>query len=265
MNEDFAMTENIISSSSKPLSETAAPLLVPSDAERLKNVTRHAAEFIANFEVAESKMDEWERKLYQQEERVQQQLKDIHEATEELRSIMTEAGAARWRISAEQALSLGHEHIETLKALSEEQIKLQRERNEHFMRLAKKTFERLDRASEHAIKNIKESIDAFNPVEMKQIADRNREALESTSAHAITAIQKLHQWFHWKSLGLAAALTIFASITLGLYINDELPWEVHEQVALQRNAGEALINAWPTLSQAERESILRHNKEQAFT
>lgn len=239
-------------------------MIAPSDVERLKNVTRHAAEFVVNFEIAEKRMDEWERKLYQQEERVQQQLAYIQEAAEDLRSIMTEAGAARWRFAAEEALGLGQEHVNTLKKLSEEQIKLQRERNEHFMRLAKKTFERLDRASEHAIKNIKESISAFNPTEMKQVADRNREILETTSSHALNSIHKMHQWFHWKSLAFAAAVTLIASISLGLYVNDELPWEEHKQVVLQRSAGEALINAWPTLSQAEKERILQHT-EQSFT
>lgn len=253
------MTENEIS----PLSKTE-PMIRASDAERLKNVSRHAAEFVVNFEIAEKRIDEWEQKLYQQEVRVQQQLVAIQEATEELRSIMTEAGAARWRLSAEQALSLGQEHVQTLKALSEEQIKLQRERNEHFMRLAKKTFERLDRASEHAIKNIKESINAFNPSELRQIALQNREILESTSSHALTSIQKLHQWFHWKSLAFAAVVTLVASISIGLYVNDELPWEVHKQAALQRSAGEALINAWPTLSYAEKQRILQHT-EKDFT
>lgn len=227
-----------------------------SDAERLKNVTRHVAEFIVNFEIAEKKMDEWERMLYQQEERVKQQLQAIYDSTDELRAIMTEAGAARWRLSAEQALNQGKEHIVVLKDLSEEQVKLQRERNEHFMRLAKKTFERLDRASEHAIITIKASIDSFNPIEIKQVAEHSRYVLESTSSKAITTIEKLHQWFHWKSLGMALAMTIITSLTLGLYINDELPWERHQEVALQRNAGEALIKAWPRLSQEQRANIL---------
>ena len=93
--------------------------VVSSDAERLKNVTRHVAEFIVNFEMAEKKVDEWERMLYQQEERVKQQLQAIYDATDELRAIMTEAGAARWRLSAEQALNQGKEHIVVLKDLSE--------------------------------------------------------------------------------------------------------------------------------------------------
>lgn len=232
-----------------------------SDAERLKNMTRHTAEFIVNFEIAEKKLDEWEQRLYQQEERVQQQLATIQESTDELRAIMTEAGAARWRLAAEQALSFGKEHIQLLKELSEEQVKMQRERNEHFMRLAKKTFERLDRASEHTIKNIKDAISTFNPTEMRQIAERHREILESTSSHAISSIHKLHKWFHWKSLAFAAVITLFTSVSVGLYVQDELPWESHKQVALQRTAGKALIDIWPELSEATKQQILQRSSE----
>lgn len=239
-------------------------IITSSDLERLKSVTRHAAEFVVNFEIAEKRMDEWEKQLYQQEERVQQQLAAIQEATEELRSIMTEAGAARWRLAAEQALSIGEQHIETYKELCSEQMKLQQERNEQFMRLAKKTFERLDRASEHAVKSIKDSMSVFNPGEMKHLAEKNREILESTSARAVSTIQKLHQWFHWKSFAFATAVTLVASVSLGLYVNDEFPWEEHKQVALQRSAGEALITAWPNLSQEEKERILQHS-DNAFT
>lgn len=235
-----------------------------SDAERLKKVTRHTAEFIANFEIAERKMDEWEQRLYAQEERVQQQLASFQEATEELRSIMTEAGAARWRLAAEQALSIGHEHIQTLKELSDEQIKLQKERNEHFMRLAKKTFERLDRASEHAIKHIKETIETFNPTEMRQVAEKHREILESTSSHAITNINKLHQGFHWKSLAFAVVITLLASVSFGLYVQDELPWESHKQVELERNAGQTLINVWPKLSEATKQQILQKSQTEGI-
>ncbi len=237
------------------LSESARTI-APSDIERLKNVTRHAAEFVVNFEIAEKRMDEWERKLYQQEERVQQQLLAIQDSTEELRSIMTEAGAARWRLAAESALSLGERHVEVLKGLAEEQIRLQKERNEHFMRLAKKTFERLDRASEYAIKQIQDSIAAFNPQEMKQIVDKNHQALESTSSYALNSIQKMHQWFHWKSLALATVVTFVASISLGFFVHAEYPWEEHKTAALERSAGEALIKAWPRLSQADKENIL---------
>ena len=235
-----------------------------SDAERLRNITRHAAEFIVNFEIAERKMDEWEQRLYQQEERVQQQLAAIQDAADDLRSIMTEAGAARWRIAAEQALNLGEGHLQTLRELSEEQVKMQRDRNEHFMRLAKKTFERLDRASEYAIKNIKETIDTFNPTEMKQVAEKQREIIESTSSHAISSIHKLHQWFHWKSLAFAAIITLFSSICFGLYVQDELPWESHQQVTLERNAGKALMSVWPHLADATKEQILQNNPSEGL-
>lgn len=235
--------------------------ITPSDVERLKSVTRHAAEFVVNFEIAEKRMDDWERKLYQQEDRVQQQLLAIQESTEELRAIMTEAGAARWRLAAEQALHIGEEHISTLKELSEEQVKLQRERNEHFMRLAKKTFARLDRASEHAIKQIQDAINTFNPQDIKQAVNHSQQILESTSTRALSTIQKLLQWFHWKSFAFATVITFVASISLGLYVHDELPWEEHKQAALQRSAGEALINAWPRLSQEDKENILQGQRE----
>lgn len=246
------------------MTEEKMTLIASSDVERLKNIARHTAEFIANFEIAEKKMDEWEQRLYLQEERVQQQIAAVHAVANEFQSIMTEAGAARWRLSAEQALSLGQGHIDTLKQLSEDQLKRQQERNQQFLLLAKKTFERLDRASEHVINKINLAVDGFNPTAIKHVADKNREVLELTSTKAINKMQQLHQRFHWKGFVLAAAISLVASVTFGLYVNDELPWEMHKQVALQRSAGQALIKAWPTLSEVDREQILQHTDE-AFT
>lgn len=233
--------------------------------ERLKEMMKRMGEFIAYFEVAEERMSQWKRDVEKTIEDNQavlnEQLEDIREVTSELREVMTEAGVARWRLAAESALSEGKDHIKTLEALSQNHLETVQSANEEFSKLAKKSFDRLDRASAYTIKNISEAISAFRINDFQRMAEQSCEIVQEASASAITRLRDLVKWFHWKNLGLAFAITLFATITVGLYLSDEMPWEIHKQVVAQRNVGQAVLSAWHDLHDADRELILRHTKK----
>lgn len=235
------------------------------EVEKLREVLRRMGEFIAYFEVAENKMAEWklqvEENLDAQQKAVNDQLEDIHQATDELRTIMTETGVARWRLAAENSLREGREHLRTIDLVTKQHLTAIDASNEQFAKMAKKSFDRLDRAASYTVKNVSEAIGSFRIHDFQKMTEQSCVAVEATSTSAVKRLKDLVKWFHWKNLGLAAAITIVTSFTMGLYLNDELPWEIHKQVVMQRNAGQALINAWPTLSQSEQQRIIDNSKK----
>lgn len=234
------------------------------EVEKLREVLRRMGEFIAYFEVAENKMAAWKSQVEQsivvQQKNINDQLLEIRHATEELRGIMNETGIARWRITAENTLREGKDHLKILDNMTREHLKSIDASNEQFARMAKKSFDRLDRATAYTIKNVADAIGSFRIHDFQKLTEQSCESVESTSTNAVNRLKDLVNWFHWKNLALAAVITIITSFAMGMYLNDELPWEIHKQVVMERNAGQALISAWPTLSQSEQRRIIDNSK-----
>lgn len=232
---------------------------------KLKDIARRMGEMIAYIEIAQNKLIEWKKELEHtvvtNKEHVESQLAEIRLTANELRELMTEAGVARWRLAAEQALYEGKEHIAILRALSEKQIKAIEESKEDFKTLLKKSMDRLDRASTYTANSIAEAVKSFRINDFKKLADQSRDIIEKTATGNIKRLKQLLKWFQWKHLALIFCLTFLVSLIIGLYINAEMPWESHKRVLMQRNAGQALINAWPNLSENERKHILEHTKK----
>jgi hypothetical protein len=235
------------------------------EADRLKEILRRMGEFIAYFEVAEEKLSLWQRGIEEhiqvQDQAVNAQLEEIRNATHELQNIMTETGVARWRMAAEESLKHGRDHIKVFEKLCEDQLGLIEKRNEDINKQVKKSIDRLDRAATYTVKNISESINSFRLSDFQRLTEQSVEQIEKTSQGTIHRLRDMAKWFQWKNVGLAFAIAIFASVSMGLFVNAELPWETHQQVAMQRNAGQALINAWPSLSKSEQQRIIDNSKK----
>ncbi len=233
-----------------------------------REVVKRMGNFIAYAEVFENQMGQWqkdiEQRIHANNALIQNQLDELRETAENLRDVMTEAGVARWRIAAEESLKAGKQHIHTLENICEQHQQAIQSYNDEFKKTAKTSFDRLDRASAYTIKNISEAISSFRISDFQRLTEQSCEIVAETSNSAIIRLKETVRWFHWKNLGLALAITLFASLTVGLYLNDEMPWDIHKHVVAQRNAGTALLNAWPSLSQSERQRILNHSKK-AFT
>lgn len=235
------------------------------EGDKLRETVKRMGEFIAYFEVAERRMSEWKRDLEQQvaanQGHIQQQLQDIRLCINELQEIMTEAGAARWRIAAESALQQGKNHLHTLEQIGNQHLGQLEHNLDELQSLAKKSFDRLDRASAYTIKNISDAISSFRINDFQRLTEQSCAIVEDTSNLAVTKLQQTVKWFHWKNLALAATIAIFSTLSIGLYLNDEMPWEIHKHVAEQRHYGQALMNSWPALTEQERQRIIRHSKD----
>jgi hypothetical protein len=112
---------------------------------------------------------------------------------------------------------------------------------------------------------VNEAIHAFKIDDFKYFIEESYEQVKNNSTKTVEEISNILQWFHWKNLALALGLSLVVAVMVGLYINAEWPWEIHQSVVKERAAGKALMNAWPHLSKDDQaflqDKILKTNQK----
>lgn len=219
---------------------------------QLRNVLYKFGDFIALFERAQEKLALWskliEEKQLTHERIVKERISELHQLLDDMRGIMSEAGAARWRVAAEEALKTGQDHLSTLKQV-----------NEEYLQYSKQSCDRLDQATAWSVKEIAKVISAFDLKQLQILTSESCHEIKKTSRIAIANIASVMKWFQWKNVGIVFSITLTAMMINGLYLNDEWPWETHKQVVAQRRLAVAVVTAWPELSRADQQCIL-HSK-----
>lgn len=214
-----------------------------------KQLLHEMANFVALYETLEDKLitreTALEDKLLANETLLAKQLIQIKSAFAEFQAIMTEAGAARWRIAAENALREGQSHLQALE-----------ETSVNVAQSIKEGCEQLDQATAQTIAGITEATKVLPIKEFTQLIEQGNTQLKTTATATLEKTTDLIRWFHWKNLAMILALSVFVIFITGLYSNDEWPWEIHQQVVKERGAGRALIAAWPQLTPAEQQDIV---------
>lgn len=225
-----------------------------SPSEQMHLLLREIADFVALYETLEEKLIAreiaLETKLITGEKLLAEQLAKIKTCFTSFQSIMTDAGAARWRIAAETAVREGSDHLRSLKDASFD-----------LSRTFKEGCEQIERTATAAIRGIEESANSFQINDLKESAVRGCEQIKETSRLGIKRISKLIKSFHAKSLMMCIALTIFVIFLTGLYVNDEWPWEIHQQAAKERSAGRTLLAAWSSLTPGQQQEIINASKK----
>jgi len=227
-----------------------------SPAEQTRAMLREMADFIALYETIEEKLIAreiaLEGKLVTGEKLLSEQLTKIKSSFSSFQAIMTEAGAARWRIAAESALREGKEHLSALQETSTDIIQAFKEGSEQ-----------LEKVANSAISGITEATGSFSAIDFTNTATKGCEQIKEASSSGIKRTTKLIKLFHVKNLFMCLVLTIFVIFLTGLYVNDEWPWEIHSQAAKERNAGQTLLAAWSYLTPAEQQNIIAASKKNA--
>jgi hypothetical protein len=217
---------------------------------QLRNVLYKFGDFIALFEKAQEKLALWskliEEKQLIHERLVKERISELNQLLDDMRGIMSEAGAARWRVAAEEALKAGQAHLCSLQQV-----------NEEYLQYSKESCDRLDQATTWSVKEITRAISAFDLEQLHLLTTESCHEIKKTSHIAISNISSMMKWLQWKNVGIVFLITLTAMMINGLYLNNEWPWEAHEQVMAQRRLAAAVVTAWPELSKADQQCILR--------
>ena len=170
----------------------------------IKHLSKRIGTLIAEFEVAQEKIDKSQGdassliELHQQ--KVMEQLAEIEKQSNSMAELMTETGAARFRIATEQQVMQNQQQLDKLDALFQsqqrnfeaQQHKLDNIISSHLLEM-KKTEKRL------ACK-IQNFIERLNVEEMREMADTARQAIEESSSSAIYQCRQFLLRFQWKNI-----------------------------------------------------------------
>jgi hypothetical protein len=233
------------------------------DIDKLKELLRHTGEFIAYFELAESKMIAWrqdlERQSQLQEQKTAQQLQALHSELDALQEVLTQAGLARFRLRSEEALKQGEAHVVALTNAGQQlQADITIQYSE-FKQLMTKNLAQLAEYTEQALLRIENQLAKYDVDHFHRIANESCELVEKVALSSMHKSAGLLRNFQWRSITLALITTLITSFAIGLYINNEMPWEIHKQAMNEREAGRALIKAWPSLSEEEQHKIINNH------
>lgn len=230
------------------------------DLIKIKELLRHTGEFIAYFELAESKMLEWrhdlELQIKNQQHRADQQLQNLHKELESLQEVLTQAGLARFRLSAAEALSQGEAHVNLLQKTSQQMVKDLNTHHADFTSMIAGSLSQIEQHASQLVNKIDNQLAKYDAQHFHRIANESVEIVQKTSADAVMKSTGLLKKFQWRAAGLAVLATILTTFAIGLYVSNEMPWDIHQQAMNEREAGRLLIKAWPILSHQEKTKIL---------
>ncbi len=127
---------------------------------------------------------------------------------------------------------------------------------EEFKLLTGQSLTKLDEHEREVKQNISDYLSQYDLHQFQHVANESCEQVKKTAQDAISKSQKLLHTFQIRFNFFAVLTTILTAFIMVLYLNGELPWEMHHQAKNEREAGKVLLQIWPKLSQEEKNKIL---------
>lgn len=226
------------------------------DIHKLKQLLQHTSEFIAYFELAETKMFEWRQELDHQTTSIKQMTQDIGAKISSCKELLSQSGIDNLRDVTEKALSRGDA---TLRTLEKSYVDLNHHLQEQQDLLKEMTQTSIHNIELHVNRSLEVMISQLSKYDVKlfhRIANESCDHVERVAQNAVHKSNKLFRLFQWRFGALMAVTTLITAFSVLLYVTDEAPWEIHQQAKNEREAGRLLLNAWSDLSQQEKSKIL---------
>lgn len=236
------------------------------DLAKIKELLRHTGEFIAYFELVDSKMSQWQHDLEEQAKtqqlRSQEQFQNLHQEIESLQESLTQAGLAKLRIHAEQSLQHSQHHLDALKQLSKHIVQDLEHQKLAILEAHQQHVQHMENKTQALITKMDSHFNAYDAGQFHRIAHETTEHIKQQSKTSMMNSASMLKTLQWRSAAIAVATTFITAFVIGLYASSEMPWETHQHARNEREAGRVLLNAWPTLSKEEKTKILGASHKQ---
>lgn len=227
------------------------------DLARIKELLRHTGEFIAYFEIAESKMMEWREEIEQQAMQLKQQTQLLHNELSAIYGLISHAGVAEFRLTAEKALAQGESHQQLLEHNCNQLTQTMTHHKEKLHRLTEQCIDKFEKHAAQTTQTLVAQLSKYDVHKFHRIASESCDHVERVANDAVNKSNKLLSMFQLRFGLFAVFTTILTAFVIVLYLSDELPWEMHHQAMNEREAGKVLLQAWPGLTQEEKTKILK--------
>lgn len=232
------------------------------DLVRIKELLRHTGEFIAYFELADSKMIEWREEMQQQASRLHQHSQMLQNELGSLHDLLSQAGTTRFRVIAEKALSQGEVQLQILENSCNQLTENFQDQQEQLELLTQQCIIRIEQHTTKAAQAIAAQLAKYDAHQFHRIANESCDHVERVANNAVSKSNKLLRMFQMRSGLFAVFTTIITTFVIVLYLSGELPWELHHKAINERHAGKALLQAWPNLTLEEKTKILNDEELQ---
>lgn len=229
------------------------------DLTRVKELLRHTGEFIAYFELAETKMMEWRDEIGKQSFILQQQTKILNEELILINKLLSQTGITQFHNIAHKTLIQGQTNLELLENSCNQFTKNFLHQQEQLSKLTEICVNKIEKHTTQIGQSIANQLAKYDAHQFHRIASESCDHVERVANNAVKKSHKILSIIQLR-LGLFATfITILTAFIMVLYLSDELPWEMHYHALSERQAGQVLLQAWPNLSQKEKAKILNHD------
>lgn len=215
---------------------------------KMQRMVKQMAEFTALYETVAENMHAREQALEQQLNRyhqfIEEKMHNLELMLGDFENILTQAGAARWRLAAEQALAQGESHLAAIQEMFDA-----------FNGQVQSACYGLEKTSTEAAQRFQTAAKSLQLDELKKATSHSTATVDKLSTDAIKKINAVARLFHWERFGMAVVVALLAALVTGMFLNDETPIESHKKAMAERQAGRVLMAAWPNLNDSERERI----------
>ncbi len=236
------------------------------DVMKLNELLQYTSEFIAYFELADTKMMEWRQSIEQnsetQHQLIQQQLHNLHHELESIIEVLTQVGIERLRQKIERAVKQGETHLSELQKTGSAILSAIQEQHQIVNNALVKNLEILNQHTEQSLTHIDKYLANYDVHHLRRAASESHLQVEKVSSDAIKKSTRLLKLFQWRALAFGVITTVTTTLMVSLYISNELPWESHQKVLHEREAGKVLMRAWSGLTPQEKNKILNNQGDE---
>lgn len=227
------------------------------DLVRVRELLRHTGEFIAYFELAETKMMDWRAEIEQKSEQLHNDTKTLHNELISINALLTQSGITQFRNTTEKALSQGEANLHLLEQKCNQFAHDFQQQQEELKILTESCLNKIENRTLQVTQSIANQLSKYDVHQFHRIASESCDHVERVAQDAVSKSNKLLGLFQLKAGFFAVFLTVVTAFVIVLYLSDELPWEMHHQAMNERQAGKVLLQAWPNLTQEEKAKILK--------
>lgn len=212
------------------------------------DIWQQMADFIANTEFTNQltplSNTHFQYQLTLKEQQIDKKLQEITSEIQFFRTIMSRSGASQW-------------HNETEKLLSQSKCELKLIEDTFLLMKSAITeqCDQLNRASMNTMKTLFYAVNTAQKSDLQKITEQNTAELQFASAQSLQRASHIVQRLHWKNLCMVALLTLIVSLITSLYIDGHWPWETHQHIVKEREAGQALMKSWSQLNHSDQLTI----------
>ncbi|HHP7869932.1 TPA: hypothetical protein ACSIBU_002518 [Legionella pneumophila] len=229
------------------------------DLARIKELLRHTGEFIAYFEFVEAKMMEWREGIEQQAERVLHIAQSLQNELTSMQNLISQSGVTHFKISAEKALAQGETHLHSLERTCNQFTQIFQQQQKRLNALTENCIDRIEKHTGQATQTLTLQLSKYDVQHFHRIANESCDHVDRVANDAINKSNKMLNMLQFKVGLFAMLITVLTAFVIVIYLNDEMPWEMHHQAMSERQAGKVLLQAWPKLSQKEKAKILNED------